>query len=193
MPRAGLDQAKVIAAGAELADEFGLDGLSMGLVAERLGVKSPSLYKHVDGLAALTHGIAVLAMAELGDAVRDATAGRAGRDALTAAANAMRTFITQHPGRYEAGNAARPTDPDDPIFEASDRLLGSLSAVLRGYQLAPDQEIHALRTLRSALHGFATVEAAGGFMIDEDIDASFDWLVNLIDQGLIAAGAHTNA
>ncbi|MFB9315545.1 TetR/AcrR family transcriptional regulator [Nocardioides plantarum] len=184
MPRAGLTPATVTAAGAALADEIGLDHLSMGLLAERLGVRTPSLYKHVDGLGDLTHRIAVLAMTELADAVRDATQGRAGSDALVAAAQAVRSFVTERPGRYAAGNAARPSGPDDPLLPAADRFLGSLSAILRGYRLDPADEIHALRMLRSMLHGFASIEAAGGFMIDTDIGDSFAWMVDLVDRGL---------
>lgn len=184
MPRAGLAPASVTDAGAALADEIGFDQLSMGLLAERLGIKTPSLYKHVDSLADLAHRIAVLAVTELGDAIRDATQGRAGSDALTAAAQAMRTYVKEHPGRYAAGNGARPTGPDDPLIPASGRLLASLSAVLRGYQLDPSQEIHAIRMLRSVLQGFATLEVTGGFQIDTDVDDSFTWMVNLIDQGL---------
>lgn len=186
MPRAGLTPASVTEAGAALADEIGLDHLSMGLLAERLGIKTPSLYKHVTGLADLTHRIAVLAMNEFGDAIRDATQGRAGSDALTAAAQAMRTYVKDHPGRYTAGNSARPSGPDDPLISASNRLLASLSAVLGGYHLGPQQQIHALRTLRSMLHGFAILEAAGGFQINTDIDQSFTWMISLIDHGLHA-------
>ena len=123
-------------------------------------------------------------MTELGDAIRDATQGRAGSDALAAAAQAMRTFVKEHPGRYAAGNAARPTGPDDPLIPAADRVLDSRAAVLRGYGLDPDQEIHALRMLRSMLHGFATLEVAGGFQIDTDVDDSFTWMIDLIDHGL---------
>ena len=187
MPRAGLTPASVTEAGAALADEVGFSQLSMGLLAQRLGVKAPSLYKHVDGLADLTHRIAVLAAGELGDALRDAIQGRAGSDALAAAAGAMRAYVKEHPGRYAAGNAARATSPDDPLVPAIDRLLGSLSAVLRGYRLDPDQQIHALRMLRSTLHGFATLEASGGFRFDTDVDDSFTWMVDLIDHGLRSA------
>lgn len=184
MPRAGLASSSVTEAGAVLADEGGFDNLSMGLLAERLGVKTPSLYKHVDSLADLSHRIAVLAMIELGDAVRDATQGRAGPDALAAAARVFRSYVKEHPGRYAAGNSARPTGPDDPLIPASNRLLASLSAVLRGYRLDPGEEIHALRMVRSLLHGFVTLEVAGGFRIDTDIDASFAWIVGFIDRGL---------
>ncbi|WCN78614.1 TetR/AcrR family transcriptional regulator [Micromonospora sp. LH3U1] len=186
MPRAGLTSAAVVEAGASLADEIGFAQLSMGLLAERLGVKTPSLYRHVDSLADLAHRIAVLATIEVGDAIRDATQGRAGTDALTAAAQAMRTYVKDHPGRYAAGNAARSNGPDDPLLTASSRLLASLSAVLRGYRLDPGQEIHALRMFRSMMHGFATLEAAGGFQIDTDVDESFTWMINHVDQGLRA-------
>ena len=187
MPRAGLAPASVTEAGAMLADEIGFAQLSMGLLAERLGVKTPSLYNHVDNLADLIHRIAVLAATELGDALLDAIQGRAGSDALIVAAQAMRAYVKEHPGRYAAGNAVQPAGPDDPLTTAITRLLGSLSAVLRGYQLDPAQEIHALRMLRSMLHGFATLEVEGGFRFDTDVDDSFTWMVDLIDHGLQSA------
>lgn len=186
MPRAGLAPASVTEAGAMLVDEIGFAQLSMGLLAERLGVKTPSLYKHVTSQADLAHRIAILATTELGDAIRDATQGRASSDALTAAAHAMRTYVREHPGRYAAVNSAHPDGPDDQFIPARDRLLASFAAVLRGYQLDPAQEIHALRMLRSMLHGFPTLEAAGGFQLDTDIDDSFTWIITFIDQGLQA-------
>ncbi len=187
MPRAGLTSTTVTEAGAGLVDEVGLAQLSMGLLAEQLGVRTPSLYKHVASQADLTHRIAILAMTEVADTIRDATQGRAGSEALAAGAQALRAYVKEHPGRYTAANDARPTGPDDPLIPASNRVLASLSAALRGYQLDPSQEIHALRMLRSALHGFATLEAAGGFMIDADVDDSFTWMIDLIDHGLQSA------
>jgi AcrR family transcriptional regulator len=189
MPRSRLTPASVTEAGAALVDEIGFDQLSMGLLAERLGVKTPSLYKHVTSQADLAHRIAVLAMTEVADAIRDAIQGRAGRDALAAGAQAMRMYVREHPGRYAAGNAARPTGPDDPLIPAVDRVLASWAAMLRGYRIDPSQEIHALRMLRSILHGFATLEMAGGFQINADVDDSFTWTINFIDHGLQATTA----
>jgi AcrR family transcriptional regulator len=189
MPRPGLTPASVTEAAAALVDEVGFDRLSMGLLAERLGVKTPSLYKHVAGQAELAHRIAVLAMNELADAIRDATQGRAGRDALAASAQAMRTYVRQHPGRYAAGNAARSSGPDDPFAPAAGRVLASLAAMLHGYGLDPGQELHAMRVLRSLLHGFVTLEVSGGFQIDTDTEDSFLWMVDFIDHGLTAATA----
>jgi len=186
MPRAGLDQATVTAAGAALADEVGFSGLSMGLLAERLGVRTPSLYKHVASQADLAHRIAVLALNDFADAIRDATQGRSGSEALVAGAHAMRTWVLKHPGRYAAGNHAIVTGSDDPLLPAIQRVLASWTAMLHGYRLQPDQEIHALRMLRSMLHGFATLESAGSFQIAADVDESFTWMLAFIDHGLKA-------
>jgi AcrR family transcriptional regulator len=184
MPRAGLTPAAVTEAGAALADEVGFAQLSMGLLAERLGVKTPSLYKHIASQADLAHRIAVQAANELADAIRDATQGRAGSDALTAGAHAMRTYVKEHPGRYAAGNAARPTGPDDPLIPAIGRVLDSWTAMLRGYEIDAGQQIHALRMVRTMLHGFATLETTDGFQFDVGIEDSFTWMINFIDHGL---------
>ncbi|GAA2552669.1 TetR/AcrR family transcriptional regulator [Winogradskya consettensis] len=181
MPRAGLDRATVVAAAAELADERGFGQVTMSLVAERLGVRTPSLYKHIDSLAELHQDLATLAATELGDALRDATQGYAGRDALAAAARAMRSYLTGHPGRY-AATIGIFTGPE--LGAASARVIESLAAVLRGYRIAPADRTHALRTLRSTLHGFATIQNAAGFQWNADTDQSFEWLIDFLDRGL---------
>ncbi|MGJ7440972.1 TetR-like C-terminal domain-containing protein [Aquipuribacter sp. MA13-6] len=134
------------------------------------------------GPATVTGAGAVLAD-EVGDAIGDAIQGRSGSEALTAAAQAMRTYVTDHPGRYAAGNGAHPAGPDDPLVAASERLLAGLSAALRGYRLPAEEEIHALRMLRSTIQGFATLEADGGFRIAVDVDESFAWVIGRLDAG----------
>jgi AcrR family transcriptional regulator len=184
VPRAGLDPAAVVAAGAALADEVGFAALSMGQLAERVGVRTPSLYKHVVNQEDLNRRIAALALAEAADAVGAATQGRAGRDALAAAARAFRDFVLTHPGRYAATIGVEPTGPDDPIAVSGSRLLTAFTAVLRGYDVAPHDLDHALRALRSSFHGFATLQSASGFQWSADVDDSFEWLIDLVDRGL---------
>jgi AcrR family transcriptional regulator len=184
VPRAGLDAAKVVAAGAALADEVGFAELTMGRLAERVGVRVPSLYKHIASQDDLNRQIAALAIAEAADAIGAATQGRAGHDALAAAARALRDFVVAHPGRYAATIGITPTGPDDPIVIAERRGLAPFEAVLRGYDIAPQDMTHALRALRSIFHGFATLQATNGFQWPTDIDESFEWLINLVDRGL---------
>ena len=186
MPRAGLTSDDVVTAAAGLADEIGYQQLTLGLLAQRLGVRAPSLYKHVDSLADLQHRIATLAMTELGEAVRDAMQGRAGIDALSALLTATRAYVTAHPGRYTATIGAEFTGPGDPLLTASTRVLASIAAVLRGYGIGDDEMDHAIRTIRCTIHGFAALQASNGFQWSGDPDESFDWMIRFIDSGLRA-------
>jgi AcrR family transcriptional regulator len=183
VPRAGLTGNDVVASAAGLADEIGFQGVTMGLLASRLGVRSPSLYKHVGGLADLQHRLATLALTELGEVVRDAVQGKAGRDAL-AAMMTMRGYVSAHPGRYAATIGAEFTGPDDPLLVAGTRVVNSIAAVLHGYGIAENEMTHAIRTIRSTMHGFAILEASGGFQWDADPDESFEWMIGFIDRGL---------
>ncbi|WP_333740161.1 TetR/AcrR family transcriptional regulator [Streptomyces sp. IBSBF 2806] len=176
----------MVAAGAALADEVGLDRLTMALLAERVGVRTPSLYKHVGGQDDLNRRIAVLALSEAADAVGVAVQGRAGRDALGAAARAFRAFVVEHPGRYAATIGVEPSGPDDPLATEGERLPTAFTAVLRGYAIAESDVDHALRMLRSLCHGFATLQSADGFQWSADVDESFEWLIGFADRGLRA-------
>jgi AcrR family transcriptional regulator len=188
MPRAGLTGDDVVASAAGLADELGFSGVTMGLLAGRLGVRTPSLYKHVGGLADLQHRLATLALTELGEVIRDAVQGKAGRDALAAMMTAVRAYVGVHPGRYAATVGAETTGPDDPLQAASTRVIDSIAAVLRGYGIADEEMTHAIRSIRSTMHGFAILEASRGFQWDADPDESFEWMVGFIDRGL--RGSH---
>jgi AcrR family transcriptional regulator len=183
VPRAGLTPDVVVAEAAVVADESGYERLTLAAVAGRLGVALPSLYKHVRGLGGLQTGLATLAVRELGDELTRASVGRSGRDALIAVAAAYRSYVLAHPGRYAATvRAARPQDLDHQ--GASDEVLRTVLAVLRSYRLEGDDAVDAARTLRSALHGFASLEADGGFGLPRDVDRSFDRMVAALDVAL---------
>lgn len=176
MPRAGLTRAVIAADAAELADESGWDQLTLAAVAARFGVRQPSLYKHVGGLAQLRRDVALLGGRELEAELAAAAVGKSGSDALLAMAEAYRTFAKKHPGRYAASVAA-PTPGDTEYEQAAARLLRTVSAVLAQYQLCGDDEIHAIRGLRALMHGFVSLEAAGGFAMPQDLDESYRRLV----------------
>lgn len=182
MPRAGLSTGVVVAEAARLADEVGLHALTLAMVAKRFGVALPSLYKHVAGLDALLWKVSALATADLADEVVAAAAGRARGDAVRAVAAAYRVYAHRHPGRYPA--TQRVPDPADPAHVAAgERLVETVFAILRGYGLSGDDLVDAARTVRSALHGFVTLENGGGFGLPRDLDRSFDRLVAALELG----------
>lgn len=164
MVRAGLTAQRVTIAGAELADEVGLDQVSMSQVARRLGVRDASLYTHVRGLEDLRGRIALLAADEKTIRIAEATSGRAGKDALVAFANAWREYAHTHPGRYTATQTPIQIDPDLAAEAPGPRRAVELTyGMLRGYGLTEPDLTDAVRLLRSTFHGFVALEAAGGF------------------------------
>jgi AcrR family transcriptional regulator len=183
VPRAGLTSDVVVAEAAAVADESGYERLTLAAVAGRLGVALPSLYKHVRGLDGLQSGLAVLATRELGDALTRAAVGRSGTEALQAVGAAYRSYVLAHPGRYSATvRAAGPEDTEHAA--ATDDVLATVLAVLRSYGLTGDDAVDAARVLRSALHGFAALEAAGGFGLPRDVDRSFGQMIAALDVAL---------
>jgi AcrR family transcriptional regulator len=183
MPRAGLSTAAVVAAAAEIADAEGLDRLTLARVAAAAGVRTPSLYNHVESLDDVRRRVALLALRDLADALRDAAVGRAGDDALVAMADAYRAYARRHPGRYAATQRA-PAEGDEEMRAAARGAVDVVLAILRGYGLEGDDAIHAARAVRSALHGFVALEAGGGFGIPVDLDESYARMVRALARGL---------
>jgi AcrR family transcriptional regulator len=183
--RRGLSRAAVVETAARLADRDGYEALTLGAVAAEVGVRPPSLYNHVEGLAGLRRELALAGLAELGERIRDAAVGRAGEDALLALAAAYRAYAREHPGVYRALQRA-PEAADDEMAAAGARVLEPVFAVLAGLDLEGEAGIHAARALRSAMHGFVELERVGGFGIDLDLDESYRFLIGAVAAGLRA-------
>ncbi|MBC6456702.1 TetR/AcrR family transcriptional regulator [Actinomadura sp. HBU206391] len=180
MPRAGLSPDAVVDIALRIVDEGGAGALTLAAVAGRAGVATPSLYKHVRNLTELRALVSIRVMDELAARASEAALGRSGDDALRALMQAYRSYVVDHPGRY----SAMIQEADPALAEAGQRLVDIVLAALRAYGLAGADAIHAARGLRSAAHGFAVLEAAGGFGLPENLDASYDLLIHMVISGL---------
>lgn len=184
--KAGLTTEKVVLEAAALANEVGWPALSLAALAQRLGVKTPSLYNHVDGLDALRRLLSIHACQQLRGAIAMATVGKSRQDAVLAMAQAHRAFIKAHPGLAE-GTVTAPTKGDREHTQAADSVVTVCVSVLDGFALGRSQTLHVLRGLRSAVHGFATLEQRGGFGLPLDVQQSFEWMVQAL-VGALPAG-----
>jgi len=184
VPRAGLTATRVIEEAEAIADEVGLSNLTLAALATRLGVRQPSLYKHIAGMDALQRSIAIRAKNELASVLGRAAIGRARGAALSAMAHAYRTWALQHPGRYaSAQRAPMPGDVDDET--ASANVVRVAYDVMAGFELRDEDAVDAIRACRAALHGFVALETGGGFGLPSSVDRCFDRRV----AGLAAAFA----
>ena len=187
----GLAAEDVVAAAAAIADAEGIDAVTLASVAARLGVRSPSLYAHVEGLEGLRRLLALRAARRMGAALGGAAAGRTGLDALRSLAHAYRRFAQEHPGLYAAAQRAVRPGQDDELYRA---LAEPVIPAVRGLAEAgvgEEDRIHLARAIRSALHGFVTLEQGGGFGMPESVDESFGRLVELLLSGVRAAPGGT--
>lgn len=163
------------AAGA-LANQHGIDGLSMNDLARALHIRTPSLYSHVGGIGEVKRVLALYGLQELERDAARATIGKAGPDAVRALLNAYRDFARKNPGVY-AATVPTPPREDTDWRAAVDRLVQTCMAALQGFGLRGAEATHALRGLRSLAHGFACLEDAGALKGPVDRDQSFSWLI----------------
>ncbi|XOK58495.1 WHG domain-containing protein [Paenibacillus elgii] len=182
-PRIGLDLPTILQAAVEIADTRGLEEVTLASLAQKLDVRSPSLYNHVNGLSGLRSKLAVYGLEQLLHVMTQAVVGRSGDDAVRELGKAYVTFARAHPGLYDA--TLRAPDPqDEEVRRLAGETVDLVIRALQAYELKDDAALHAVRGLRSLLHGFSSLEQRGGFGLPLDLDVSFRLLLDTFLAGL---------
>lgn len=170
-PRTSLSE--IVSAGRSLVESDGPDRLTMQRLAKTVGVKAPSLYKHVDSRDHLIRLIAEDVVADLIVALDDAVAGVDPGEDLAALAHALRDFAHANPEAYGLLFSRLPEEqrPDAALMEQGVAALLRTTGALAGSADAFD----AARTVTAWGHGFITMELAGAFRIGGDVDRAFEF------------------
>jgi AcrR family transcriptional regulator len=182
VPRAGLTTDAVVDVALALIDEKGLDALSLAAVADRAGVAAPSLYKHIGGLADLRDLMALAVLRQVTARSAAVVMGRSGGAAVEALMRSYRDYVREYPARYRLMPLNPLHRPD--LAEAGRALMDVFVAVMGGYGLEGAAATHAIRRLRATAHGFADLEVRGGFGLSEDIDATYDQVIDMVLRSL---------
>lgn len=185
--KAGIDSEDIVEVAARIADTDGLGAATLTAVAGELGIRTPSLYNHVDGLAGLQRLLALHGSHLLLASFQDALEGKSGAEALKALAGADRRFAVEHPGLYESFLPAPRQGEDEELYDAMAAPVFVVADVLLAMGIPQCDAIHLVRALRALLHGFLDLEAKEGFGMPVDIDASFEAAVELVIAGIEAA------
>lgn len=152
--------AQVVAAAGRLLDREGPQALTMRRLADEVGVRAPSLYKHLPGKEALHVALVVEALHGLGASM--AAAG----PTLSAVGRGYRRYALDRPHRYRL--ITETPLPDDPDVRAAELAARApLDAVL-----GPDE--HRGRALWAFAHGMVDLELRGRFPAGADLDAAWD-------------------
>jgi AcrR family transcriptional regulator len=189
--KAGITLEDVVEAAASIADRDGLEAATLTAVAGELGIKTPSLYNHVQGLSGMRRLLAIHGSQLLLETFEEAIGDLDGAEALRSIAQADRQFAGDHRGLYDSFLPAPKPDEDAELYEAMAEPVVPVAHVLLDMGIPQSEAIHLIRALRALLHGFLDLEAKEGFGMPKGIDASFDASVGLIIAGIEAAAANS--
>lgn len=187
MPRVGLDLKQIIETAAQIADEQGIEYVTLATIARKLHVRPPSLFNHVKGLPHIKRELSLYGVMKLHEKMDAAARGKVGEEAIFALADAYLTFTREHPGLYEY-TIALPQPKDEEIEQEGNKIINLIIGALTVYQLTEENAIHAVRGLRSILHGFSSLEQKGGFGMPLKKEESLTLLLKAFLSGLNGTG-----
>ncbi len=181
--RPQLDAEIVVATAGRIADDEGLDAVTLTRIARELGISQPALYRHVDGYDDLLRSLSLEGRQLLAERLREAAVGVSSDDAVRAMGRAWREVVRERPGLIAATDRY-PCAGDKELEEAVEAIVDTLGLALIGYDLGPTDQVHAARALRSAFHGFAHLEAGDGHPSPHDLDDTFEHIVDILCRGI---------
>lgn len=181
--RVGLDKNTILKTAANMADTNGIASVTLKALAEELGIKSPSLYKHISGLDELNKELMLYGWKALEQDIIKASIGKAKDDAIIAICWAYRNYVILHPGLYEAMQWYNMYQSEEHL-NATEGIISVIFQVLDAYNLTEEQKVHVVRMLRGFLQGFLTIESHGGYGNPQPIDDSFNFALKTILNGI---------
>lgn len=153
----------VIETACNIADEKGLHNVSLKVVAEKLGIRTPSLYNHIEGLDELLREVAHQGMRTMNERMMQAAVGRAGDEAIRCIAVEYLNFMIEHPGIYETiqWGTWNGTEKTAELFAEYTKLLGR---IVRSCGCREEKTDEIVKLLSGILHGFTTLQLKNAFL-----------------------------
>jgi AcrR family transcriptional regulator len=183
MPRAGLDRQKILCTAIELANEKGIDHVTIVALANKLGVRPPSIYNHFRNLTEIHRQMAREGLQKLEDTLLRSVAGKSGEEAILSFSLQYLEFAKENPGLYEATISSIKGE-DEMIEEVRKNIIQLLVRLLAPFSLEEQKALHLIRGLRSIVHGFSSLQSAGGFQMDFRIEDSLCYTIKTLCRGL---------
>ncbi|MFJ8893747.1 TetR/AcrR family transcriptional regulator [Leifsonia sp. NPDC102414] len=164
--------AAIVAAGRELIERSGLDGLTMQAVAQRVGVRAPSLYKRVRDRRELLALVVAATLDDLTDRIAATGDEPHPTRRLMAQADALRLFAHEHPVGFGLVFAAHGTPRPEPtaVARSAAPLLDAVAALT-----GPENALEGARLVTAWANGFITMELGGMFGLGGDVERAWRW------------------
>ncbi|CAN5134526.1 TetR/AcrR family transcriptional regulator C-terminal domain-containing protein [soil metagenome] len=160
-PRIPLSRERVLVAAIALADDNGIESLSMRKLADAVGLQAMSLYNHVANKGDLLDGMIDVVFSEI-----ELPSGEdSWKTAMRQRAISVRTVLSRH--RWAIGLMESRTSPGPATLRHHDAVIGCLRDAGFSLELAA----HAYSLLDSYIYGFALQERGLPFDTPEETAA----------------------
>lgn len=146
---------EIVAVARDLLEREGADALTMRRLADELGIRAPSLYKHLPSKAAVELAIIITGFEDAAAAFE--AAAEAATDPLAAFVGAYRGYAAAHPHLYRLM-----TEHPLPRAELPQALEARTAAPLLKATGSPDRA----RAAWAFIHGMVILELNGRFPAD---------------------------
>lgn len=183
MARTGLDANMVISRAAQMANEVGIENITLKMLADELGVKSPSLYNHIDGLEDLKMRLMIYGWKQMEQKIIQSVIGISGYDAIRAGCYAFYDYATENPGIFNTMlwyNKFLNTE----TMEVTSGLFSVLFKITASLNISEENCNHIIRTLRGFLEGFSLLVNNKAFGNPVSIAESFELSLNVLIEGI---------
>ncbi len=183
MPRSGIAKEDIVRVAAQLADEIGIDNITLKEISRRLDIQSPSLYNHISGLPDLKEQVSLYVMETLREHMVRSVIGRTGIDALKEMGRSFIQFAREHSGMYETVQWMNIADnvQNGSLFSEVVHLVYDIADNLGVDELSAS---HIIRTVRCLAQGFASVESHQGFSHPSSVESSYEYALDMFFLGI---------
>ena len=170
----------IITCAIDILDNQGLDYVTLKEISSRLSIQSPSLYNHVKGLDDILVKVANKSFENLYDSLVNSVIGLDKKKAFYELSNQYRKFYMLHKGQYVLIQQVKLWNKDKTVSDESDNFLHLLKQILKQFNLSERDTTHFIRAWRSYMHGFLLLETNGSFALNEDVDTSFNYGLDIL-------------
>ena len=183
MARMGLDKNAVISRAAQLANDIGLDNITLKALANDLNIQPPSLYYHIGGLDDLKKELMIYGWLQMEDQILEAVAGISGYDAIEVICREFVKYATENPGVFNAMLWYNKFE-NDKTNNATKKLFSVVFKVFSSLNITQEDSDHLMRTFRSFLEGFALLVNHNAFGNPISINDSLDLSLKVLMAGM---------
>lgn len=177
MQKRNLTKEKIIQVAFSLADEIGLNQVTFTKIAEKLGIKYPSLYNHFDNMDNLKIEMTVYFLNELNLKLMQRLIGKSGEDAIKEFAYVYKDFAFQNKTAYGLFMSI-PNTENPELFRLAKETTHIIRQLLEFYIKDEILIVHKSRTFRSLLHGFVSLYSFGYLHGEINLEESFQSMID---------------